>query len=128
MNPLTVLIIDDNPVFMEALTAYLEGCPRIGAITRSDTGEAALAAVAEQRPDLVLLDVFFRPDSDGLDLLRLIKSRPRPPRVVLMSMLDLNAEAGGDPHIAAADGHLAKQRIVAELPALLEALFGKNGD
>ena len=97
----TVLGVDDQPLNLELLGAYLEG---VGCtfVTAAD-GESALEAVERWRPDLVLLDVVM-PGLDGLEVCRRIKSNPahRFLPVVLVTSLSSVAdrvrglEAGAD--------------------------------
>lgn len=66
----TILIIDDEPIFLEALGELLSPHYHVRA---ANSGEKALQALAtEPTPDLVLLDVLM-PDIDGFEVLRRIK-------------------------------------------------------
>ncbi len=69
----TVLIADDNPQIVELLEAYLEALP-LRTISAAD-GEAALKAVAAQKPDLLLLDIMM-PRCSGFDVCRRLKADP----------------------------------------------------
>lgn len=83
---LTVVIVDDHPVFRDVLRSLLaaEGFLVIG-----EAGDAAgaLSAVAELRPDVVVLDVRL-PDGSGVDAARVLSSCQDPPLVVLVSTGD----------------------------------------
>jgi response regulator of citrate/malate metabolism len=71
--PIRVLIVEDEPLTAEAHTAYvsrLEGFVVVGTV---GTGRAMLAAVAAERPDLVLLDLNL-PDAHGLQLVRTLRA------------------------------------------------------
>ncbi|MFJ6171414.1 response regulator [Curtobacterium sp. NPDC092190] len=71
--PIRVLIVEDEPLTAEAHTAYvsrLEGFAVVGTV---GTGRAMLAAVAAERPDLVLLDLNL-PDAHGLQLVRTLRA------------------------------------------------------
>jgi DNA-binding NarL/FixJ family response regulator len=59
----TVLIVDDHPGFRSAARALLEAAD-FEIVGEAADGASAIAAVAELRPDLVLLDVQL-PDVDG---------------------------------------------------------------
>lgn len=71
--PIRVLIVEDEPLTAEAHAAYvsrLEGFAVVGTV---GTGRAMLAAVAAERPDLVLLDLNL-PDAHGLQLVRTLRA------------------------------------------------------
>jgi DNA-binding NarL/FixJ family response regulator len=59
----TVLIVDDHPGFRSVARALLEG-GGFEVVGEAADGAAALVAVAELRPEVVLLDVQL-PDIDG---------------------------------------------------------------
>jgi DNA-binding response OmpR family regulator len=67
-----VLIVDDEPSVRWAIAEALRGWDY--ETVEAETGAAALAALATERPAAVLLDINL-PDSSGLDLLREIKRR-----------------------------------------------------
>ena len=64
-EPLRVLVVDDHPDAADALAAVVEmlGCP----VRACHDGESALAAAAEFRPQVCLLDLMM-PKMDGLEL------------------------------------------------------------
>jgi putative two-component system response regulator len=67
----TILIVDDEPKNVKLLEAYLK--PE-GYITQTATnGEAALAMVAHEMPDLILLDIMM-PGIDGLQVAGRLKA------------------------------------------------------
>ncbi|MFE9770457.1 response regulator [Streptomyces sp. NPDC005931] len=65
-----VLVVDDEPHIRKVLRGYLEA-DGFG-VTEAADGEAALAAVRGESPDLVLLDVML-PGIDGLEVLRRLR-------------------------------------------------------
>lgn len=68
---LHVLVIEDEPNISEAIRFILR---RDGwTVTVLDSGEHALATIAERRPDLVILDVML-PGVSGFDVLRAIRA------------------------------------------------------
>jgi DNA-binding NarL/FixJ family response regulator len=62
----SVLIVDDHPSFRKSARAVLEA-DGFDVVGEAEDGLAALAAVSEFAPDVVLLDVQL-PDTDGFSL------------------------------------------------------------
>lgn len=78
-----VLLVDDHPMIGAALEMLLRGTD-YEVLGRARSVAEANAALAKQKPDLLLLDVNL-PDGSGLDVLkRLSRSRSRP-RVILLT-------------------------------------------
>ena len=70
MEKLKVLIVDDEPEFVELVKMRLESCG-YDVITAPD-GKAGLAQIKTGAPDAVLLDIFM-PGIDGLEVLKKIR-------------------------------------------------------
>ncbi len=67
MGQLSLLVVEDDPEIGRALSTF--GKSRGYATRVADTGPKALEAVAQQTPDVILLDVQL-PGIDGRDLLK----------------------------------------------------------
>ena len=109
----TILVIDDNAVVLEMTRATLEQAG-FRVVTR-DRASAAIAAVLQERPDLVLLDVNM-PNMTG-DSLADVLSRTRAARgtiVVLYSSLPANA-LRVKALAAGAHGFIQKSGVQADL-------------
>ena len=76
-DPPTVLIVDDTPSNIDMLRSVLAGSYRVQAAT---SGRRALDIVADQPPDLILLDVVM-PDMDGYAVCRRLKSDAQTARI-----------------------------------------------
>lgn len=72
-----VLIVDDEPLACTRLTALLGECAEVEILGSVDDGEAALGALAELQPDLLLLDINM-PGLDGVALAQRLAGRSRP--------------------------------------------------
>jgi len=72
--PAKVLVADDEPNIALSLEFLMQQAG-FGVRIAAD-GEAALAAMAEERPDLVVLDVML-PKRDGYEVCRAIRADPR---------------------------------------------------
>ncbi len=127
MPPLRVLLVDDSPVFLEAAANLLAAHAGIEVIGQATSGEEAVAQVAVLHPQLVLLD-WEMPGMNGLETLKILKTFPNPPRVVLVSLHDL-AEYRAAAVAHGADGFWGKRELCEQVPAMLTRTFSssKNG-
>ncbi|WP_030230863.1 response regulator transcription factor [Streptomyces sp. NRRL S-350] len=117
-----VLIAEDDRAIRDSLARalMLEGYRvRIAA-----NGTQTLAVFAEQRPDVLLLDVMM-PEPDGLEVCRRLRAAgDRTPVLMLTARVEVpDRIAGLD---AGADDYLVKPFDVAELFARLRALLRRN--
>lgn len=65
MNTIRVVIADDQPLIVSSLQLVLETDPRIVVVGTANTGYAAINAVTELRPEVVLMDIQM-PELDGI--------------------------------------------------------------
>ena len=72
--PMKILLVDDDEVFRAAVTAVLETRYEVCAAVN---GTDAMARVAEELPDLIILDVMMDHLSEGFDVARKLRSEPR---------------------------------------------------
>ena len=70
-RPTTILIVDDEPAILRALFTVLDAHGY--ATIEAQSGERAVARVASNTPDLVILDLGL-PDIDGQEVIRRIRS------------------------------------------------------
>ena len=68
-----VLVVDDDFMVARIHTGFVQRVPGFEVVGSRHTGAEALAAVAELRPDLVLLDLYL-PDLFGLDVLARLRT------------------------------------------------------
>ncbi|MDQ8756687.1 response regulator [Sphingosinicella sp. LHD-64] len=69
--PISVLVVDDEPLARRNLVVLLQGDPDIGSIEECASGAEAVAAIRRRKPDLLFLDVQM-PECDGFDVLELL--------------------------------------------------------
>ncbi|MCU1356484.1 MAG: DNA-binding response regulator [Acidimicrobiales bacterium] len=117
-----MLIVEDDPHIGESLGRALEGTGYRA--TWVSTGAEALAAVAADPVDLVLLDLGL-PDADGLDLCRQIHDADPAATVVILTARDeeLDIVVGLD---AGAVDYITKPFKLAELLARVRAQLRRS--
>jgi NarL family two-component system response regulator LiaR len=82
---ISVIIVDDHEVVRKGIRAYLESTSEFSVVGEAGSGPEAIRLVAEQVPDVVLMDLIM-PDMDGVQTTREIKKiSPRSQVVVLTS-------------------------------------------
>lgn len=118
----SVLVVDDEPSFTEALTVGLQ---REGFEVRTAAdGRAALAEINEAEPDLVLLDVML-PGMSGLDVCREIRKQSRVPLIMVTARAEeIDAVVGLE---VGADDYVAKPYRLRELVARMRAVLRRAG-
>ncbi len=104
----SVLIVDDHESFRSAVRRLLvaDGFAVVG---EAGTGNAALVAVRDLRPDVVLLDIAL-PDIDGFAVADTLSTQDEPPVVVLVSSRS-RADYGGQVAVSPVRGFIAKSEL-----------------
>ena len=118
----TVLVVDDQPANRELLAGYLASIPC--RVQQAADGEQALASVAADPPDLLLLDVMM-PALDGYAVAQRLKQDPRTATipVVLVTALDGMNDMRQGMEVGA-DAFLTKPVDRRELVARVRTLLG----
>src|SRR5881227_623432 len=121
MTAAPVLVVDDDPKIVTLVRTYLEreGFP---VVTAGD-GRAALAAVAQAQPRLIVLDLML-PEIDGLALMRIVRERSRVP-IVMLSARGSTADRVYGIH-EGADDYLVKPFSPAELVVRVKAVLRRT--
>jgi two-component system OmpR family response regulator len=118
-----VLVVDDDPHIRQLLVFALE---KAGLTAReAEDGEAALAAVRREAPDLVVLDINM-PKLDGLEVCRRLRAQGDLPILFLSSRDDeidrvLGIELGGDDYVTKP---FSPRELVARVRALMRRAAG----
>jgi len=71
VSDIRVLVVDDDFMVARIHSGYVSRVPGFEVVATAHSGAAAIEAVAESRPDLVLLDIYL-PDMSGLAVLKAI--------------------------------------------------------
>ena len=101
------LVIDDHPLFCDALELTLNSVSSFSKVVTADCLDAAISKLSDDTaPSLILLDLNL-PDVSGLDgLIRLKRCAPTAPIVIVSSMTDNSIISGAI--VAGASGFVPK--------------------
>jgi len=84
IEPLTVVVADDHPLFRAGIVRALEEDARFEVIGEAADGPAAERMIVERAPALALVDLRM-PGRDGLELLARLRHRRPPVAIVVLS-------------------------------------------
>jgi two-component system, OmpR family, response regulator len=119
-----ILLVEDDHLLADGIVSALK---RAGfAVNWLDNGKAASTFLVAEPPDILLLDLGL-PDMDGLELLRLVRSKKLSTQVLILTARDSTGAkvAGLD---AGADDYLTKPFALDELLARLRVLERRLGN
>jgi len=123
----TILVVDDDPHIRQLLLFAFRKAGH--ATAEAADGEAALAAIAEHKPDLVILDINM-PQMDGLEVCRRIRAAGDLPILFLSSRDDeidrvLGIELGADDYVVKP---FSPREVVARAMAILRRAAARPPD
>jgi len=125
MSGKRILLVDDDPVFVEAVSAVLE---TRYAVDSAANGTEALDKIARSKPDLVVLDVMMDHLSEGFDVARHLRSDPetRSIPIIMLTGVDqvYNVRMEVEETWVPCDRYLEKPVPPEELLRHIEELIG----
>ena len=80
-----VLVVDDHPLFRDGVRTALSGEDDLEVVGEADDVASALQRVAEDPPDLVLMDLNL-PDASGIEATRAVLAAHPSVRILVMTM------------------------------------------
>jgi len=118
MNQARILVVEDEPSIREVVNLYLR---RAGyQVSVVEDGQAALDSLAEELPDLVVLDLML-PGVDGLEITRWLRERGDTPIIMLTARREerdriAGLEMGADDYVVKP---FSPQELVSRVRAVL---------
>lgn len=114
-----VVVVDDNELIRTGLVTVLASDSDIEVVGEAPDGPTGVALTRETRPDLVLMDVEM-PGGDGITATADLVASSSPPRVLILTMFDLD-EYVVEGLRAGATGFLLKTTPPTELISAVKA-------
>ena len=120
-----VLLADDHAVVRAGIRQFLEYAGDIQVVAEAGDGESAKALIAEQRPDVAVLDIQM-PKASGIEVTRWVRTNFRSTGVLVLTAYD------DDPYVlavlqAGANGYVLKTAAPAEIiQAVRDVHAGKS--
>jgi DNA-binding NarL/FixJ family response regulator len=81
----TILIVDDHPVFRRGLREVIEDNPRFQIVGEASDGESALRLLGQLRPRIAVVDIDM-PRLNGLEMMRTLRKLELPVTVIILTM------------------------------------------
>lgn len=121
MSQIRVAVVDDHAVVREGIRRVLEGEPGVVVVGEGANGDEALALVAAEHPDVLVMDVAM-PGKSGLQVAAELHRQGSTTRVMMLSMYD-QPEYVLESVKSGARGYLLKDSPPAELRRAVRAVF-----
>lgn len=115
-----ILLVDDHPVVRAGLASMLSTIAGLAVCGAASSGEEALQLIDAERPDVLLLDLRM-PAMTGIELLKLVRAVPFPPKTLVLTSYESDEEIYRAIE-AGAQGYLLKSTPQAEIVAAIQAV------
>lgn len=112
MKKVRIIVVDDHALFRAGLVSLLTSIPEFEIVGEAGDGEEALAVIAKEKPDVVLLDVNM-PVMGGVEMVETLQDLDQP-RVLMLTISKHDEDLFGA-IAAGADGYLLKDSEPDEL-------------
>jgi DNA-binding NarL/FixJ family response regulator len=117
MEPIRILLVDDQPNVRRGLTMRLQLEPDLTVVGEAENGVVAIRTAEALRPDVLVMD-YEMPVMDGIEAARALTAAGLPSRVVMLSIHDnasvrrAAAEAGVSAFVAK---HEPSERLLSAI-------------
>jgi response regulator NasT len=122
-KPRRILLVDDDGITLDLLSHILQNAGF--AVSSAGSAEAALVAIAQEEPDLALLDVFM-PGMSGMDLAKRLQEETNVPFMFLSGNNDMQLVRQATDYGAV--GYLVKPFEHAQIVPAVEAALARAAE
>jgi CheY-like chemotaxis protein len=129
-----ILVVDDNKIILRTLKAKLEAGGYM--VLTADDGSTAVSTVRREKPDLVILDIYFPPDVghgggvpwDGFLILNWLRRMEEAVNIPVIIITGQGSSADRERYLAAGvAGFFYKPINPEELLTAIEGILGSDG-
>ncbi|MBT5047829.1 MAG: response regulator transcription factor [Rhodospirillaceae bacterium] len=85
--PVSILLVEDDPVARRYFARIINGDDRLNLVDDVGTAEAAIAALGDHNPDLLVTDIGL-PDGSGIDIIRALKEMNPKSEALVITVFD----------------------------------------
>ncbi len=122
MNTIKIIIADDHPVVRSGICHELSKHADFEVIRQTDNADDALSLTLEKTPDVLILDINMPGQIKVIDVIRKIKSKALPVRVLIITAYKEAGVVIGTIQ-AGADGYLLKEEDLESIPVAVRAIM-----
>ncbi|MAO80512.1 MAG: hypothetical protein CMH82_07615 [Nocardioides sp.] len=115
-----IVVVEDHPLYRDAVVSLVRGLPGFEVVGSHPDAESALSAAAEERPDVVVLDLAL-PGMDGDTALSWFQSMESSPSVLVLTMSEDPPVLAAAPR-AGARGYVVKGAEPDDIARALEGV------
>ncbi len=87
MEPISVMLVDDSPLFLSTATQFLETCKEVAVVGACSSGQEALEKAGDLRPRVILLDMMM-PGMSGLSVIGPLKQLLPDTAIIALTVMD----------------------------------------
>jgi DNA-binding NarL/FixJ family response regulator len=121
MNKVSVLLIDDNPIFLRCATFFLKKGADIDVVGTACGGKDALALADILKPDIALVDLSMA-DLPGLELIPQLRTALPRMGIIVLTLLDAD-DYRKAALAAGADGFVSKHTMNKDLIPTIQRII-----
>jgi len=118
------MLVDDHPLVRHGLSQLINGESDLVVCAEAASGEDALSLVAEQRPDLMVIDIALK-GMNGVELIKRIRTRQPEVKMLVSSMHDETLYAERSLR-AGARGYVNKEEAPENVIEAIRQVLGGN--
>lgn len=121
---ISILIVDDNAVFVESLKEYLTTFRKLRIVGSARNGLEAIERTKELLPHLILMDIAM-PRMNGLQATQAIKRLERAPKIFILTMHE-GSEYEHAAKLAGADAIIHKGDFISRLLPMMQSYYPEH--